>query len=149
MNKQLLYSHLKKVNMSAKDRAEFIKSLDGGNGSGDLYQRVSQIELSLSNVLEVLKPVQLSGFPPIGNVTQEQLDDIGLTEKVINNILNGYVNKICIENSIYNVMDAYINPDYVRFIFVRIEFYEQGISSFTQYEYSKISNEITITIKEM
>ena len=52
MNKILLQHHLKKANMSAKDRAEFINALSGGGGSGELEQRVSNIEKVLSEILE-------------------------------------------------------------------------------------------------
>lgn len=84
--------------------------------------------LGIADLLEALKPVRLSGPLPVGNVTQEQLDEIGLTEKVINNILNGYTNKINIGNAIFHVTCInYYNDEY-KFKFGYFSFDIDGVA---------------------
>lgn len=62
--------------------------------------------LDIANLLEALKPVRLSGELPVGNVTQEQLDEIGLTEKVITCICDGYTRTIINCGIPYSVIQA-------------------------------------------
>ena len=106
--------------------------------------------LGIADLLEALKPVRLSEEPPIGNVTQEQLDEIGLTEKVINNILNGYTNKIYIDGAIYYVTSACIDgEETLSFAFANFTFSGANIDTFMQYEYCKHLDEITIKFLEL
>ena len=55
-----LHRILSKINITAKDKAEFINALggnNGGGGSGNLEQRVSNIEKVLTEILEDFKTV--------------------------------------------------------------------------------------------
>lgn len=106
--------------------------------------------LGIADLLEALKPVQLSGDIPVGNVTQKQLDEIGLTEKVINNILNGYTNKISTNGILFHVIYAYNDGDESQFIFISFNFGADGIiESCIQYKYIKYQYELTIEIMEI
>ena len=102
--------------------------------------------LGIADLLEALKPVRLSQKLPTGNVTQEQLDEIGLTEKVINNILNGYTNKIYMGNTTYCVTytDNANDSEFSEFIFATFYFNSDGIDTITQYRYRRYLDEITI-----
>ena len=104
----------------------------------------------IANLLEALKPVQLSDYPPEGSVTQEQLDEIGLTEKVINNIINGYTSKICIYNTIYSITWAHGSEYNSVFIFSYFYFDTSGeINTIKQYTCNKYLDEITIEYFEI
>lgn len=104
----------------------------------------------IADLLEALKPVRLSDAPPIGNVTQEQLDEIGLTEKVINNIVNGYTNKICINDLTYSVTYIYKSKKSSNITFGCFKFDNEGLcSNLYQYDYSKTSDGIIIEFLEI
>lgn len=106
--------------------------------------------LGIADLLEALKPVQLSDAPPVGSVTQEQLDEIGLTEKVINNILNGYTNKIKIYNDTYCVTEITKNETGSTFTFSYFRFHNEGtFSILTQYTYRYESGVINIEFMEV
>ena len=108
--------------------------------------------LGIADLLEALKPVRLSGDIPVGNVTQEQLDEIGLTEKVINNIINGYTNKIYINNIAYNIPYTYEYDmgEQIEFVLTCFYFDNAGVcTSLNQYKFNIISNDINIELIEL
>lgn len=106
--------------------------------------------LGIADLLEALKPVRLSEFPPIGNVTQEQLDEIGLTKKVINNILNGYTRNINIHDTIYNIIWAFKADVEYGFTMCIYEFESNGMASvLTQFKILCVNGEYTVYSDEI
>lgn len=66
--------------------------------------------LGIADLLEALKPVELvrdSEFPTGDNVSQEDLDSIGLTRTVIDNILNGITTKVNYNGTLSDVTGVY------------------------------------------
>ena len=107
--------------------------------------------LGVADLLEALKPVILSGFPPIGNVTQEQLDEVGLTEKVINNILSGYTDKIYMGTTLYRTTYANNNKIDPEFIITYFELNGRTgeFKTIGKFRYYKNSGEIITEMEEM
>ena len=66
--------------------------------------------LGIADLLEALKPVELlsdSEFPTGDNVSQEDLDYIGLTRTVIDNIINGITTKVNYNGTLSDVTGVY------------------------------------------
>lgn len=83
--------------------------------------------LGIADLLEALKPVELvtdEDFPEGDNVSQEDLDFIGLTRSVIDNIINGITTKIKRNGALFDVKNVYEYNNTFTFSLVHIEYPE-------------------------